>query len=63
MEAIFYEDYVGRKCKKKSPKPFKSGEKINTIKGIIDHPHLHKPAYIFYEDDSYVECGKVEILD
>jgi hypothetical protein len=63
MEAIFYEDYVGRQCKKKSPKPFKSGEKINTIKGIVNHPHLNVPAYVFHEDDSYVECRRVEILD
>jgi hypothetical protein len=71
MEAEFYEGYVGRKCTKKSingdirynPKPFKSGAKTNTIKGIINHPHLNVPAYVFYEDDSYVECRRVEILD
>lgn len=63
MEAIFYEDYVGKQCKKKSPKPFKSGDKINTIKGIINHPHLNVPAYVFYEDDSCVECRRIQILD
>lgn len=40
----------------KEPKPFKSGLKINTIKGVIEHPILNKPAYIFEEDDSYVLC-------
>ena len=71
MEANFYEQYIGRKCKKKSisgnktykVKPFKSGDKINTIKGVINHPHLDIPAYVFFEDDSYVECRRIEILD
>lgn len=71
MEAECYEGYVGRKCTKKSinglkhykVKPFKSGAKINTIKGVINHPHLNIPAYVFHEDDSYVECRRVEILN
>jgi hypothetical protein len=69
-----YELYIGKKCKKKSvaakvggnpyqSKPFKSGAKINTIKGVINHPHLNVPAYVFHEDDSHVECRRVEILD
>lgn len=44
--------------KSKSDKPFKSGNKINTVKGIINHPELNIPAYIFEEDDSYVECRR-----
>lgn len=44
------------------PKPFKSGQKINTVKGVIDHLVLHIPAYTFVEDDSYVECRRCEIL-
>lgn len=39
-------------------KPFKSGQKINTVKAVIDHPILHVPAYTFVEDDSYVECRR-----
>jgi hypothetical protein len=69
-----YEIYIGKKCKKKSisakvgsnpyqSKPFKSGGKINTIKGVVMHPHLNKPAYTFHEDSSYVECRRIEILD
>ena len=42
----------------KSNKPFKSGNKINTVKGIINHPELNIPAYTFEEDDSYVECQR-----
>jgi len=44
-------------------KPFKSGQKINTIKGVIDHPILHVPAYTFVEDDSYVECRRCEVVN
>jgi len=66
-----YEQYIGRKCKKKAiggdanykVKPFKSTFKTNTIKGVINHPHLNKPAYVFFEDDSYVDCRRISILD
>ena len=39
-----------------SPKPFKSGLKINTVKGIVVHPITSKEAFTFLEDDSIVEC-------
>jgi hypothetical protein len=66
-----YEHYIGKQCVKKSindnpthkPKPFKSGSKVNTIKGVVIHPHLGIPAYIFCEDTSYVECRRVQILN
>lgn len=64
---VEYKDYgfgIGKKvCKPKSEKPFKSGQKINTVKGIIEHPILGIPAYTFEEDDSYVECRKCEIVN
>lgn len=63
MKIVDYEKYVGKKCKKKSPRPFKSTLKINTIKGVVNHPHLNVPAYVFHEDDSCVECRKIQILD
>jgi hypothetical protein len=44
--------------KKGTPKPFKSGLKVNTVKGIINHPQLNIPAFIFEEDNSYVECRR-----
>lgn len=43
------------RVRKYSGKPFKSGLKINTVKGEVDHPVLHIPAYTFEEDDSIVE--------
>lgn len=42
--------------KDKQPKPFKSRLLKNTVKGVINHPQLNKPAFIFEEDDSYVSC-------
>jgi hypothetical protein len=53
---------IGKECKKKD-RPFKSTFKKNTIKGVINHPHLNIPAYVFHEDDSYVECRRIEILN
>lgn len=46
---------IGNKVSKISRKPFKSGEKINTVKGFIANPHTGKPSLLFEEDDSVVE--------
>jgi len=40
------------------PKPFKSGNKFNTVKDIVIHPIMGTPAYTFVEDDSIVECSR-----
>jgi len=68
-----YSENIGLRCKKrpitKKPKkkskskPFKSGFKINTIKGVIEHPTLKIPAYTFEEDDSYVECRRCLVIE
>lgn len=49
---------IGTKVRKTSTKPFKSGNKINTIKGYIIHPTLKVISYTFEEDDSYVEARR-----
>jgi len=50
----------GIKVEKISGRPFKSKLKINTIKGIINHPErVGKFAYLFEEDDSYVATDGV----
>lgn len=69
----FYEHHIGEKVSKTSisdspkkshkPKPFKSGNLVNTIKGVITHPELGIPAYTFEEDDSYVECRRCKVLN
>lgn len=65
-----YGNAIGKKVTKKqinekkkdyNPKPFKSGSKINTVSGLVRHPHLRIPAYTFEEDDSIVECRRCKI--
>jgi len=54
------EQMVGMRVKKPSGKPFKSGNKINTVKEIVDHPNSPREgtkAFSFYEDDSVVDCN------
>lgn len=68
---INYNNWIGKKVWKKgqiknqehNPKPFKSGLKINTVKGIINHPYLNVPAFTFEEDDSYVACATCLLVD
>lgn len=56
-----YYENIGKKVQKKR-KPFKSGNKINTVKGLIFPPQLNLPAYVFEEDDSYVRCDICTIV-
>ena len=63
-----YEEWIGQPVRKKqargnAPKPFKSGLKMNIVKGIIDHPILHIPAFTFQDDDSYVECRRCQLMN
>ena len=58
-----YEKWIGMEVEKHSPKPFKSGQKINTVKSIINHPILNIPAFTFFEDESYVECRKCKLVN
>ena len=60
MQANDYLLWVGQKVSK-DRKPFKSGFKINTVKGITNHPILNIPAFIFIEDDSIVECRRCKL--
>jgi hypothetical protein len=52
---------VRRLGKRKSmTKKFKSGLFVNTVKDIINHPITNRPAFIFKEDKSYLECTQCE---
>jgi hypothetical protein len=73
MDVEKFEDNIGKKCKKRplddknigkyKLKPFKSGQKVNTISGVIPHPKLEgRLAYTFEEDESYVECRRCEVI-
>lgn len=50
--------------KKKSDKPFKSGKKVNSVKGIVTNENdpQKRNAYIFYDDDSVVNTDICEII-
>lgn len=50
--------------KKKSGKPFKSGKKVNSVKGIVTNENdtQKRNAYIFYDDDSVVNIDICEII-
>lgn len=62
---------IGKKCRKISNKPFKSGFKANTIKGVdfMEVPSKDKKStikrvcYSFVEDDSIVCADICYIID
>lgn len=51
---------ISKQVHKPSGKPFKSGHKVNTVSGVVDHAFTNHWAYTFVEDDSAVECFRVE---
>ena len=58
--------YIGKKCKKLSGKPFKSQLWENTIKdvGVITgNDGKEKLAFSFIEDDSLVSCKMLYISE
>lgn len=62
---------IGKKCRKLSNKPFKSGFKVNTIKGVsfMEVPSKDKKSaikrvcYSFVEDNSIVSANICCIID
>ena len=59
-----FEKNINKVVRKKSNKPFKSGQKHNTVRGVIPHPMLPgKYAYLFYDDCSYVRCDICKIVE
>lgn len=59
--SINYENWIGYKVRKPSGKPFQSGSKSNTVKGIVQHFKFAEPAFSFVEDDSMVLCRQVTL--
>jgi len=47
---------VGDKVIKKSRKPFKSGDKVGTVKNITVNPYTNRTAFSFIEDNSIVDA-------
>jgi hypothetical protein len=57
IDIIRYVNLIGKKvCK--AQKPFKSGNKENTVKGVVINSNVNRLAFIFEEDDSNVECWR-----
>lgn len=54
---------IGKKVKKESDRKFKSGEKINTVKGVTIHPTLQVHCFTFEEDESMVEVRRCEVVE
>jgi hypothetical protein len=54
----------GQRVQKLSGKPFKSSEKVNTVKSVTTNPQHpdNPPAYTFIEDDSVVGAAMCEIV-
>jgi len=53
----------GQKVRKYSGKPFKSGNKINTVKAVTTSSHApDRAALTFVEDDSVVEAFRCKPL-
>lgn len=57
-----YTHWIGKVVAKDSGKPFKCGKKEVTVKDVINHPILAVPAFIFIEDNSYVECRQCHLV-
>lgn len=61
-EALAWLGWVGRRVRKASGKPFKSGRKTNTVVGLATHPERRNACFVFAEDDSMVECWRCELV-
>jgi hypothetical protein len=61
MNESFHSVIGQRVQKRRSGKPFKSGNKVNTVTGVIKHPKIDVLAFTFAEDDSYVACHICEL--
>ena len=48
----------GTKVRKRSKKPFQSGNLFNTISGTTVHQETGQLGYTFLEDNSVVECWR-----
>ena len=61
IEAI-YQSWIGKQVTKEK-KPFKSGSKVNTVKGLTINPDSGQIAFTFIEDDSIVNCSRCILVE
>lgn len=68
MPEINYVEWIGKKVRKTSGKPFKSKLKENTVKDIGLHEILSQKkgyqvfCFVFEEDNSYVSCSSCQLV-
>lgn len=55
-------EVIGEEVRKRSKKPFKSGNIINTVFGVTTNPFTNKVAFTFYEDDSIVDVHQCRTI-
>lgn len=55
--------HIGHLVIKRSKKPFKSGELINTVANVVINPHTNYLAFTFRENPSYVDIWKCKLFD
>lgn len=56
-----YLTWMGKEIKKRSNKPFKNGEKVDTVLGLIYNEQSEKIA--FELSNSIVDCDKCELVE
>jgi hypothetical protein len=54
--------WIGKQVVKNSGKPFKSGDTVNTVKGLTTNLQTGNSAFTFEEDESNVECWRCKLL-
>lgn len=55
-ELAVWPTWIGQQVKKISGKPFKSGQKLNTVSCMMIHPITGRQAFGFNDDETFVEC-------
>lgn len=61
-QILWWVGCIGFQVEKTLGKPFKSTNKINTVKGLVINKQTGHLAFIFEEDDSDVECWRCHIV-
>ena len=57
-----HESLIGKTVRKKSNKPFKSGDKVGTVKAIVSHAITGNTAFVMLEDSSEVEAFRCVVV-
>lgn len=58
-----YSEWIGKSVVKKSGKPFKSGNKVNTVIDVVVNPNTNRVAFVFSDDYSVVDAHICVLVD